>query len=679
MTRKVCTLTFVALMLGLWCVSEIPAITIQLDYRFDTQNFFDTEEKRAAITAAASFYEARIFDSLDPLQPGGFNTWSATFVDPATGNERDISGLEVPADTLIVFVGGHDIGGSTLGFGGPGGFNARGDSAWLQRVQSRGEENAIGEGASDFGPWGGSIVFDTLDNGGNPKNWHFGIDELPEVGQFDFLTTAVHELGHLLGFGTSESWRTLVDHTAVQFMGLNATGEHGGHVDLEFDSAHWLEGTRGISIDAGVSQEALMDPSQIVGTRKLLTWLDLAALDDIGWEIDYSVELLGDVNRDLVVDLIDFGILKGNFGLPGEALDGDLTEDGVIGLEDFVILKDNFGSMAVGPRGVAVPEPDTSQMAWTLLALIASLPGLGQAMIRSSYRPGNRLIMLLGVLMPWPCQAADFHLEHVESLPLPPVMQDGKPVPIHTQGLFLTKDWYYITGRMEMAPRQPWLLRIDRATRSRIEYVSLTGFAAETGDTSGLDHPGGMDSDGTRLWIPVAESRHGGRTAIMTFPLDSRGALAECQATVVFWVNDHLGALAVDRDNEQLFGANWDTRDIYIFDMRGNTLAKIPREEWLPQRPSWFLAVQDWKWDPSLGLVAGGLDKSREEHQAVVERHDLAPRRLQYRISVGSTPDRDIPLTREGLALENDDLWLLPGDFGHEGPTLYHYRLVEAD
>src|SRR5207248_2680485 len=52
-----------------------------------------------------------------------------------------------------------------------------------------------------------------------------------------------------------------------------------GDVPLATDLAHWAEGTR----DDGVG--VAMDPQLTVGTRRLLTPLDYAGLDDIGWSM----------------------------------------------------------------------------------------------------------------------------------------------------------------------------------------------------------------------------------------------------------------------------------------------------------------------------------------------------------------------------------------------------------
>ena len=89
----------------------------------------------------------------------------------------------------------------------------------------------------------------------------------------------MHELGHLLGIGTSNSWNNLI--SGSNFTGAASSALFGGFVPLSGDLGHWAEGTLGNS----GTQEALMDPSILEGTRKVFTDLDLAGLTDVGWEV----------------------------------------------------------------------------------------------------------------------------------------------------------------------------------------------------------------------------------------------------------------------------------------------------------------------------------------------------------------------------------------------------------
>ncbi len=54
--------------------------------------------------------------------------------------------------------------------------------------------------------------------------------------------------------------------------------------------------------------------------------------------------LAGDANGDGVVNLADFGILRGEFGQSGTSLFADFNGDGIVNLADFGILRANFGA-----------------------------------------------------------------------------------------------------------------------------------------------------------------------------------------------------------------------------------------------------------------------------------------------------------------------------------------------
>jgi hypothetical protein len=63
------------------------------------------------------------------------------------------------------------------------------------------------------------------------------------------------------------------------------------------DHAHWADGTR---YGAG---EASLDPTLLLGTRKLTTELDFAGLKDVGWQVTPPPAAAFDWDRDAVADL----------------------------------------------------------------------------------------------------------------------------------------------------------------------------------------------------------------------------------------------------------------------------------------------------------------------------------------------------------------------------------------
>jgi len=255
---------------------DASALSVRLDFSFDEAGLFDDPDARNAMAAAAGLFEG-FADSLDAISPGGVDTWDAIFSDPSTGDVISLTDLSVGADEVIVFAGARELSGSVLGLGGPGGFSATGTQEFLESVVARGEAGALESPATDFGPWGGSVAFNSL------TNWHFGLDTAGlDTGEFDFLSVAAHELAHVFGFGTSAVWDAFVE--GQNFTGPAATAEFGGDVPLASDEAHFAEGT------ASDGEEALMDPSFTSGTRKLPTPLDSAVFQDLGWENATALE-----------------------------------------------------------------------------------------------------------------------------------------------------------------------------------------------------------------------------------------------------------------------------------------------------------------------------------------------------------------------------------------------------
>jgi hypothetical protein len=82
------------------------SVSIQFDYSLDTNSFFDTPAKKDLLELAGRLLTSRLGDSLVPINPGGFDEWSATFSHPGTGVDVALPNLAIPADTLLVYVDG---------------------------------------------------------------------------------------------------------------------------------------------------------------------------------------------------------------------------------------------------------------------------------------------------------------------------------------------------------------------------------------------------------------------------------------------------------------------------------------------------------------------------------------------------------------------------------------------
>lgn len=80
----------------------------------------------------------------------------------------------------------------------------------------------------------------------------------------------MHKLFHLLGFGTNNTWESLIAGTppTSTFTGAASVTINGGNVLLDSGEGHWVNGTMSTIYGTATVQETLMDPSITVGTRK---------------------------------------------------------------------------------------------------------------------------------------------------------------------------------------------------------------------------------------------------------------------------------------------------------------------------------------------------------------------------------------------------------------------------
>lgn len=255
------------------------ALTIEFDYSYDTRGFFtDTltgeplAERRAMLDLAASFYSG-FSNALSAVEPGDGDAWSVSFTHPSLGGPGvKLDNLSIAGDTLRIYVGGSPSAPGVLGFAGTGTVSGvSGEASFVNAVSTRGQGTV-------FASWGGYIWFNAS------NDWYFGADESGlGAGQPDFLTTATHEIGHILGFGEADSWFANIDPDSGLFVGPHSTALHDSGVPLDRYGSHWAEGT--YSVRDGIVQETMMDPSTPFGQRQLPTALDYAGFADIGWQL----------------------------------------------------------------------------------------------------------------------------------------------------------------------------------------------------------------------------------------------------------------------------------------------------------------------------------------------------------------------------------------------------------
>ena len=259
------------------------ALDIVFDYTYDTSNFFASTESRTALDEAASFFETTFTDDLDAITVSGPNSWSAVFVDPTNAEASSyISEVNrnIAADTLVIFVGAETRAVTNLALAAPGSYTVSAvTQEFVDAVTTRGETGmtpGTADDDTDFGVWGGSISFN------DAVNWNLDSSVLPAGDEFDLFSTALHEIAHVFGFGTAESFDIQLNGSD-QFTGLNTVAENGGVVQLTADQ-HINSLESSTVFGTGTVQTPLLADEIAIGTRSLMTDLDVAMLEDTGWE-----------------------------------------------------------------------------------------------------------------------------------------------------------------------------------------------------------------------------------------------------------------------------------------------------------------------------------------------------------------------------------------------------------
>ena len=313
--------------------------------------FFDHPEALESLNFAIQAFEP-FADSLSAVTVSP----AAVFINPDTGSPGfGVGHLAVPANKVIVYAGGRNLADNRVGEAAPG---------TPLHTFSRGQGVVSGAGASDFAPWGGSIAFDTTALNGNDRNWHFGIHSEPPSGTVDFLSVALHELGHLFGFGTADSFANQVsNHT---FVGSTSVALYGGAVPTfpegQNVDQHW--GNDLTSPPYADEPRLALGRAIVRGRRTLLSPIDYAAFDDIGWEVPPQLlGLHGNSDGDADIDGSDFLAWQRGNGLSGVgAALGDLSGDTTVDDYDLWLWSQNFGATAAvntAATSQGVPEPSS--------------------------------------------------------------------------------------------------------------------------------------------------------------------------------------------------------------------------------------------------------------------------------------------------------------------------------
>jgi len=241
----------------------------------------------------------------------------------------------------------------------------------------------------------------------------------------------------------------------------------------------------------------------------------------------------------------------------------------------------------------------------------------------------------------------------------------------HPQGLVKIGDTFFVSS-VEVRDRAAGdgvghLFQIDR-TGHLINDLRLGEGA--------IYHPGGIDYDGTHIWVPVAEYRPDSRSIV--YRVDP----AAMKATEVFRFPDHIGAIVHDTDERTLHGVSWGSRRFYRWPLDGGDRVTNVTAPLRTLNPSHYLDYQDCKYAGMRRMLCTGVTELRQTPNGPAFRLggiDLIDLR-------DSRPIHQVPLllwTTGGLDMTHNPAWLEPTPTGIRGyfmpeddrSTMYVYEV----
>ena len=107
-------------------------------------------------------------------------------------------------------------------------------------------------------------------------------------------------------------------------------------------------------------------------------------------------------------------------------------------------------------------------------------------------------------------------------------------------------------------------------------------------------HPGGIDFDGTNIWVPVAQYRPNSSAIIYRVEASTLGVHKQ------FEIPDHFGGILMDKQTGHLVGNTWGSRRFAEWNLHGDQLAT-----W--ENPNYFIDYQDCQYAANAKMLCAGI------------------------------------------------------------------------
>ena len=226
----------------------------------------------------------------------------------------------------------------------------------------------------------------------------------------------------------------------------------------------------------------------------------------------------------------------------------------------------------------------------------------------------------------------------------------------HPQGMVKIGETFFVSS-VEVGDRAAGkgighLYRIDRAGNLVADLTLGEG---------NIYHPGGIDYDGTSIWVPVAEYRPDSRSIV--YRVDPQAM----KATEVLRFADHIGAIVHNTDDHTLHGVSWGSRRFYRWTLgRDGTVTNgnTPPERLRTLNTSHYLDYQDCKYAGTRRMLCTGVTELRQPSSPFrlggIDLIDVGVGLPFHQVAV-------LLWTTGGLDMTHNPVWLEPTPTGLRG------------
>ncbi|WP_327365170.1 DUF6454 family protein [Streptomyces sp. NBC_01217] len=172
----------------------------------------------------------------------------------------------------------------------------------------------------------------------------------------------------------------------------------------------------------------------------------------------------------------------------------------------------------------------------------------------------------------------------------------------HTEGIAITRDHIFLSSVEILEPTVKYPAPRDGYDRTPGKGVGHVFVMDKQGNLQrdivlgegDMYHPGGLEFDGTSVWVSVAQYRPNSSTIM--YRIDAKSMAVHKQ----FEFKDHIGGIVRDPATGHLIGNSWGSRHFYEWDLRGRKIS-----DWTNSQ--YFVDYQDCQHAAPGQMLCGGV------------------------------------------------------------------------